>query len=265
MANTRKFADLLLSLHRSKITVLMGISDKILNFAASMQQFSVDDIPADAVFGMGRAKLSWYLGKLCRNGKLRRVGRGVYTLQSANTFIVKANAKARSLYRSLSSQYPFADFCVYSANVITSLLHDMMPNNTIYVETNRDTIQSVFDMLLPKYKGRIFLAPTKEIAATYIDFSKENIIVKPLVTEAPLALDGKVTVPTLEKLLVDTRVDADFYYLHGYENLEMLRTAINHYDVNRNRLLRYADRRNAKDSIQKDLETIQNNDTERML
>jgi hypothetical protein len=45
----------------------------------------------------------------------------------------------------------------------------------------------------------------------------------------------------------------------------MLRTAISHYDVNQTRLLRYADLRNAKDSIQKDLETIKNNDTERML
>lgn len=239
---------------------MIGVSDKILKFAAGLQQFSVDDMPTGVFSGIEREKLSWYLGKLCRNGKLRRVGRGVYTLQSANAFIVKANAKARSLYRSLSMQYPFADFCVYSANVITPLLHDMMPNNTLYVETNRDTIQSVFDILLPKYKGRIFLAPTKEIATTYIDFSKENIIVKPLVTEAPLSLDDKVPVPTLEKLLVDTRVDADFYYLHGYENLEMLRTAISHYDVNRNRLLRYADRRNVKDSIQKDLETIKNND-----
>ena len=244
---------------------MIGVSDKILNYAAGVQQFSVDDIPTDVFSGIERAKLSWYLGRLCRNGKLRRIGRGVYTLQPTNTFLVKANAKVRSLYRSLLGQYPFADFCVYSGNVITPLLHDMMPNNTIYVETNRDTIQSVFDMLLPKYNGRIFLAPTKEIATTYIDFSKENIIVKPLVTEAPLTLDGKVPVPTLEKLLVDTRVDADFYYLHGYENMEMLRTAINHYDVNRNRLLRYADRRNAKDSIQKDLENIKNNDTERML
>lgn len=239
---------------------MVGVSDRILNYASNMQQFSVDDIPANVISDIERNTLSWHLSNLCKKGKLRRVGRGVYTLQSANAFIVKANAKARSLYRSLSGQYPFADFCVYSADVITPLLHDMMPNNTIYVETNRDTTQSVFDMLLPKYKGRIFLAPTKEIATTYIDFSKENIIVKPLVTEAPLAFDGKIPVPTLEKLLVDTRVDADFFYLHGYENLEMLRTAISHYNVNQTRLLRYADRRNAKDSILKDLETIKNND-----
>ena len=241
-----------------------GVSDKILNYAAGMQQFSVDDIPADVISDIERNTLSWHLSNLCKKGKLRRVGRGIYTIQSANTFVVKANAKVRSLYRLLLRQYPFADFCIYSANVITPLLHNMMPNNTIYVETNRDTTQSVFDMLQPKYKGRLFLAPTKEIVTTYIDFSKENIIVKPLVTEAPLALDGKVPVPTLEKLLVDTRVDADYYYLHGIENQEMMRTAISHYDVNRNRLLRYADRRNAKDSILKDLETI-NNDTERML
>ena len=212
---------------------MVGVSDRILNFAAGLQQFSVDDMSADVFSDVERNTLSWHLSNLCKNGKLRRIGRGVYTLQPTNTFLVKANAKVRSLYRSLLGQYPFADFCVYSGNVITPLLHDMMPNNTIYVETNRDTIQSVFDMLLPKYNGRIFLA--------------------------------KVPVPTLEKLLVDTRVDADFYYLHGYENMEMLRTAINHYDVNRNRLLRYADRRNAKDSIQKDLETIKNNDTEGML
>jgi predicted transcriptional regulator of viral defense system len=237
---------------------MVGVSDKILNYAASLQQFSVDDIPADVIPDVERNTLSWHLSNLCKKGKLRRVGRGIYTIQTANTFLVKTNAKVRSLYRSLLRQYPFADFCVYSANVITPLLHDMMPNNTIYVETNRDTIMSVFEMLLPKYKGRLFLAPTKEIATTYIEFSRENIIVKPLVTEAPLTLDGKVPVPTLEKLLVDTRVDADYSYLQGYENLEMLRTAISHYNVNRNRLLRYADRRNMKNSILKDLETINN-------
>jgi hypothetical protein len=132
-----------------------------------------------------------------------------------------------------------------------------MPNNTVYIETNREVTESVFNVLLPKYKGRLFLSPTKKIASTYIDFGSENIIVKPLVTESPLTHDEKVPVPTIEKLLVDTRVDADFYYLHGYENLEMLRTAITHYDVNQTRLLRYADRRNEKESILNDLKETQ--------
>ena len=236
---------------------MVGVSDNIMNFAKSQQQFAVDDIPTEVTVGIARNTLCWHLSNLCRQGKLKRIGRGIYTAHISNTFRVKANAKARSLYKVLSKQFPLADFCVYGGGVITPLLHDLTPNKTVYIETNREVTESIFNVLLPKYKGRIFLSPTKKIASTYIDFGNENIIVKPLVTESPLMLDGKVPVPTIEKLLVDTRVDADFYYLHGYENLEMLRTAITHYDVNQTRLLRYADRRNEKESILNDLKEIQ--------
>lgn len=228
-----------------------------MNYANGLQQFAIDDIPTEVTAGIARNTLSWHLSNLCRQGKLRRIGRGMYTAHFSNTFQVKANAKARSLYNSISRLFPLADFCVYGGGVITPLLHDLTPNNSIYIETNREVTESVFNVLLPKYKGRLFLSPTKKIASTYIDFGSENIIVKPLVTESPLMLDGKVPVPTIEKLLVDTRVDPDFYYLHGYENLEMLRTAITHYNVNQTRLLRYADRRNEKESILNDLKEIQ--------
>ena len=227
-----------------------------MNYANGIQQFTVDDLPSEITAGIERNTLSWHLSNLCRQGKLRRIGRGIYTVNLSKTYQVKANAKARSLYKALSTQFPYADFCVYGGGVIAPLLHDLAPNNTIYIETNREVTESVFNVLLPKYKGRIFLSPTKKIASTYIDFGRENIIVKSLVTESPLTHDDKVPVPTIEKLLVDTRVDDDFYYLHGYENLEMLRTAITHYDVNQTRLLRYADRRNEKESILNDLKEI---------
>lgn len=236
---------------------MVGVSDNIMNYANGLQQFAIDDIPTEVTACIARNTLSWHLSNLCRQGKLRRIGRGIYTAHFSNTFQVKANAKARSLYNSMSRLFPLADFCVYGGGVITPLLHDLTPNNSIYIETNREVTESVFNVLLPKYKGRLFLSPTKKIATTYIDFSRENIIVKPLITESPLMLDDKVPVPTIEKLLVDTRTDADFYYLHGYENLEMLRTAITHYNVNQTRLLRYADRRNEKESILNDLKEIQ--------
>lgn len=236
---------------------MIGISDSIITYANNQQQFTVDDLPVEITAGIARNTLSWHLSNLCRQGRLRRMGRGIYTAHLSHIYQVKANAKARSLYKTLSCLFPLADFCVYGGGVIAPLLHDLAPNNSIYIETNREVTESVFNALIPKYKGRLFLSPTKKIASTYIDFGLENIIVKPLVTESPLVLDGKVPVPTVEKLLVDTRVDPDFYYLHGYENLEMLRAALTHYDINRNRLLRYADRRNEKEAILNDLKEIQ--------
>jgi predicted transcriptional regulator of viral defense system len=236
---------------------MTGVSDKIIAYAESRSQFSVDDLISSVAKGMERNTLSWHLSNLCKLGKLRRIGRGLYSTQTKTAYSIKASKKVRSLYRSLHKDFPFADFCLYDGPLLTPLLHDLSPNSTIYIETNRDVMESVFNHLGQKYQGRLFLAPTKEITSKYIDLAQENIIIKPLITESPLTEDDGVPMPTLEKILVDTRVDADFFYLHGYENLEMLRTAIAHYDVNQTRLLRYADRRNEKENIIKDLKEIQ--------
>ena len=236
---------------------MTGVSNNIIAYAENRPQFSVDDLISSVAKGIERNTLSWHLSNLCKLGKLRRIGRGLYSTQIKTAYHVKASKKVRSLYHSLHKDFPFADFCLYDGSLLTPLLHDLSPNSTIYIETNRDVTESVFNRLSQKYQGRLFLAPTKEMTSKYIDLSQENIIIKPLITESPLTEDNGVPMPTLEKVLVDTRVDADFFYLHGYENMEMLRTAISHYDVNRTRLLRYADRRNEKENIIKDLKEIQ--------
>lgn len=236
---------------------MTGVSNNIIAYAENRPQFSVDDLISSVAKGIERNTLSWHLSNLCKLGKLRRIGRGLYSTQIKTAYHVKASKKVRSLYHLLHKDFPFADFCLYDGSLLTPLLHDLSQNSTIYIETNRDVTESVFNHLSQKYQGRLFLAPTKEMTSKYIDLSQENIIIKPLITESPLTEDNGVPMPTLEKVLVDTRVDADFFYLHGYENMEMLRTAISHYDVNRTRLLRYADRRNEKENIIKDLKEIQ--------
>ena len=236
---------------------MIGVSNDIIAYAESRPQFSVDDLVSAVAKGIERNTLSWHLSNLCKLGKLRRIGRGLYSTQTKTAYNIKASKKVKSLFRSLHKEFPYADFCLYDGSLLTPLLHDLSPNSTIYIETNRDVMESVFNRLSPKYQGRLFLAPTKEMTSKYIDLAQENIIIKPLITESPLTEDNGVPMPTLEKMLVDTRVDADFFYLHGYENLEMLRTAIAHYDVNQTRLLRYAARRNEKENIIKDLKEIQ--------
>ena len=236
---------------------MTGVSDNIIAYAESRSQFSVDDLAASVARGIERNTLSWHLSNLCKQGKLRRIGRGLYSSQMKTAYQVKASKIVRSLYHSLHKDFPFADFCLYDGPLLTPLLHDLSPNSTIYIETSRDVMESVFNRLSQKHQGRLFLAPSREMTSKYIDLSQENIIVKPLITESPLTEDNGVPMPTLEKILVDTRVDADFFYLHGHENMEMLMTAMSNYDVNQTRLLRYADRRHEKENIIRDLKEIQ--------
>jgi hypothetical protein len=65
-----------------------------------------------------------------------------------------------------------------------------------------------------------------------------------------------VTVPTLEKMLVDIRVDEDFYYLHGSEAFYVLRNAVERNVINVSKIMRYARRRHIDTELQKDLNEI---------
>jgi len=65
-----------------------------------------------------------------------------------------------------------------------------------------------------------------------------------------------LTVPTLEKILVDINVDEDFYYLQGSEAFYILRNAAEKNVINRSRLLRYARRRYVADKLIQDMEEI---------
>jgi len=58
-----------------------------------------------------------------------------------------------------------------------------------------------------------------------------------------------IRIPTLEKLLVDIQKDADFDYLRGAESLYMYQMAFELYNINTQRLMRYAKRRGISQEI----------------
>ena len=73
---------------------MVGISDNIISLAKSRTQFSVDDLLLSVAKGVERNTLSWHLSNLCKLGKLRRVGRGIYSLQDTTSFIYKGIKKS---------------------------------------------------------------------------------------------------------------------------------------------------------------------------
>ena len=149
----------------------------------------------------------------------------------------------------MKTELPFTDFCVYDGNIMSSIQHHLSINHAIYVETNRDAIESVFSRLKELYK-KVYRQPSSAFMYDYIDLREECIIVKALVTESPLMEVDGIKVPTLEKLLVDTQKDADFDYLRGSESANMFQLAFDQYTINTQRLMRYAKRRSISQEIQ---------------
>ena len=83
----------------------------------------------------------------------------------------------------------------------------------------------------------------------YVDLGEKSVIVKPLTTESPVKEIDGVSVPTLEKILVDINADSDFHYLQDSETFYIMENARSLYSINVPRMLRYASRRGIKDKM----------------
>lgn len=191
----------------------------------------------------------WCLHDLREKNIIERVSRGIYQLSSRKKFQFVVNAQIEQMNKLLKEKFPFIRYCVWNGNSLTSLMHHIAINNAIYIEAERDVVESVFNILKEHYKN-VFINPDRQLMERYIDLSQSPIIVKTLISESPLDKTGDIPTPSFEKIIVDICFDADFQYLAGSE-LSNIIDKSRIYTIDRSKLLRYASRKNKREQIQK--------------
>ena len=83
-----------------------------------------------------------------------------------------------------------------------------------------------------------------------IDDLHDFILVKALITEAPLHLESGLIVPDLEKILVDFEADKEYASLTDNDIQKEYQRAFEVFQVNTSRLFRYAGRKGEKEEAQ---------------
>ena len=184
-------------------------------------------------------------------GVLTRIGRGKFAVGTGKIFIPDFTNKLKTINSKLKKEFPFLEICLWNTSAFNEFMIHQPGRFYFLVEVEKDAAQSVF-FSLKEAKYSVFIEPTKDLIEKYIPDEKETLIVKPLVTEAPLQkIDGVNTV-TLEKMLVDIFCDeVIFSAQHGSEMRTIFKEAISKYAMNENRMLRYANRRRKKESFTK--------------
>lgn len=193
--------------------------------------------------------VQWCLYDLREKNIIERVSRGVYRLSNKSSFRFVANEQIMQINELIKQKFPFIRYCIWSGSSLTSLMHHIAINNAIYVEVERDAADSVFNALKEGY-GNVFINPDNALMERYIDLSQKTIIVKTLVSEAPLEKIEDIPMPSFEKVLVDICFDTDFQYLAGSELNNIIDNA-RRYSLDNSRLLRYASRKNKREQMQK--------------
>ena len=223
----------------------MNISDKIVHFAASKQSFSRKELIEN--FGnLSKQSLLRQLYRLLNTNRLERLKQGTYCLPVS---LFAVSEEIRQLNDILKNQFPFADFCLWSSDVLMPFMHHVPNLNFIYIDVENDVAESVFNFLKGNQTKSIFFRPNKDEFNRYIA-GTEAIIIRGLISESPLQIVENVQTPTLEKVLVDIAGDVEFDFMQGAEITYFYRNVLERNEINKRKLLRYASRRGRKEEVE---------------
>jgi predicted transcriptional regulator of viral defense system len=190
--------------------------------------------------------LSQQLYRLLKTNRLERVKEGVYCLPVS---LFSVSEEIKQIYEILIRQFPFADYCFWSSNVLMPFMHHIPNLNFIFVDVENDVAESAFNFLKDNQAKPTFFRPSKDEFNRYI-VGTEAIIVRGLISESPLQTVENVPVPTLEKLLVDIAGDVEFDFMQGAEITYFYRNVLERYTINKRKLLRYASRRSRRELVE---------------
>jgi predicted transcriptional regulator of viral defense system len=193
--------------------------------------------------------INWRIYHLTQKGVLKRIGRGIFTLGKEVAFEPEINLREKRIYSHLKKELPYLDCCVWNFDLLKSFAQHIPSRGILFVEVERHAAESAFYILRDKYKNVQYLKDKKEIRNAFYHHMENVIVVRPLVTEAPVRQMGKTVTATLEKILVDVFCDDEFEFLRGYELSHIFKNAFAAYTVNQSKLLRYAARKEKKEEL----------------
>ena len=118
--------------------------------------------------------------------------------------------------------------------------------DNLIVEVPKSEVESVTELLIGKFEN---VAPFR-LAQAMLPYLHQFILVKPMITEAPVVSVDGILIPTLEKIMVDMISDKDKNEKKHF--LQMMET----YPVHIPRLIRYAARKGKKEEVEKLLREV---------
>jgi len=116
----------------------------------------------------------------------------------------------------------------------------------LIVEVPKSEVDSVTGQLLGRFEN---VAPFR-LAQAMLPYLHQFILVKPMITEAPVVSVEGILIPTLEKILVDLISDKENQKESNQRKLRFLQM-IETYPVHIPRLMRYAARKGKKEEVEK--------------
>jgi len=198
---------------------------------------------------ISQTTVNWRVFTLVKQGVLKRIGKGVFTLGTMNYFVPEISSKAKTLSKKIKKHFPYLESCIWNSSILNEFTLHQANQFYLLIEVEKEATQAIF-LYLKENKYSVFLEPTKDIFEKYITENNNLIIVKTLITEAPTQIIDGINTSSLEKILVDVFCDEIIFSAYqGNEMRIIYNEAFSKYSINKSKLLRYANRRGKKEEL----------------
>ena len=194
--------------------------------------------------------INWKIYQLKSEGVLSHISRGFYTFRKKSQYHPELSSNLKRIYNKINKELPLVNLCVWDSRWFNEFMIHQLFRYFIVVETEKDATNAVFNKLTGFIKN-VFLDPDQELFNRYIVNFDEVVIVKSLISEAPLLEWDKIIIPSVEKLLIDCLIDTDLFAAQQDELDQIFQSVFQKYEVNLNKISRYARRRNQISELEK--------------
>lgn len=198
--------------------------------------------------------LQWRIYELKKKGVLHHVTRGTYSFQQRPEYKPTISRSLKRLYNKVHKELPYAPICVWDTRWFNEFTELQLFKHFLVIEAEKDTTEAIHNRLVSPTVS-VFLDSDRAIFEKYIANHDEVIIIKPMISEAPVMTHENIVCASLGKLLVDCLAEPVMFSAQQAELDAIFKNAFERYTININAMKRYARRRNKL----KELETrIQN-------
>lgn len=199
----------------------------------------------------------WRVFDLKRRHIIKDVKKGVYTLEEKQKFKPGLDKMIIKISKFLETSFDHHDYNIWNTAWLNEMTELQTTSYMIILEVNKDSMETVFYHLKDKGKfNNVYLKPDETMINTYISEIKDPLIVKSMISRAPVIKTRNVIIPTIEKILVDLYCDEKlFYAFQGHQLIKIYESCLSKYIINYSRLLNYAKRRKREEGIKEFLTT----------
>ncbi len=225
------------------------IIKKIREYFSSEQTFTrkelFDFLESNFFPNLKDTTFRWRIYELKKQNIIAPVTRGFFKLsENKPIFVPNLKNKTSKVSNLIQKNFNSIFYCVWSSNWLNEFSRHQAVNEMLFVEVEKEIVNSVFNLLIDNNFKNVYIEPDKFVTQTYVSENHRSIIVKSLITKSPTQFVDKVSVPKLEKILVDLFSDNKYLIAYkGYEQKIIFKNAFDKYQLYLSNLINYSRRR----------------------